>query len=308
MIAELLAYKILQLFAMMVIGFLLVKLKVVKSEESNLLSKISLYLLLPAAIINAFGFKLTGEMAGGLLLAFAAAFIINTTFFVIDVLCLRHTSLAPVERASFMYSNAANLIIPIIIFVLGEEWVVYTTAYISVQVVYLWTHAIGLFSSEKKIEIKKIIFNPCIIAIVLGLVMLFTGLELPRFVSDITSSFSDMLGPAAMLTAGMLAAKIDFKSALKKKNVYIASIVRTVVYPIVPLAIVLLLSRVPGANTREVLLISFLASITPVASTIMQFAQVKNSDTDSAVQINIFSTVLSLVTMPAWIALYELVV
>ena len=53
MVAKLLIYKILQLFCMMLIGIVIAKLKIVTSKESSVLSKISLYLLMPSAIINA---------------------------------------------------------------------------------------------------------------------------------------------------------------------------------------------------------------------------------------------------------------
>lgn len=305
MIAKLLLYKILQLFLMMVIGFILAKFKVIKSEESDILSKISLYLLIPSAIINAFNFERTKEMTKGLLLAFTAAFIIHIVFLILDRIYIKLWQINPVSRASIMYSNAGNLIIPIVTFILGEEWVVYSTAFLSVQLVFLWTHGIRMFSSETKFSINKIMLNPNIIAIVLGLILLFINVRLPIFVKDITSSFSGMLGPIAMLTAGILATKIDLKKAFKNKSMYLISVIRTVVYPVITFLIVKLLSFISVENGEQILLISFLASITPVASTVMQFAQIKHSDTDLAVQINIFSTVLSVVTMPLWIALYS---
>lgn len=304
MIAKLLLYKILQLFLMMVIGFLIAKFKIVKSEESNILSKISLYLLMPCAIVNAFSFKRTSEMTKGLLLAFVTAFIMHIAFLILDKAYGKLSRIGPVTRASVMYSNAGNLIIPIVTFILGEEWVVYSTAFLSVQLFFIWTHAIRIFSPDTKFSIKKIILNPNIIAIACGLILLILNVQLPVFVKDITSSFSGMLGPVAMLTAGILATKIDVKKAFKNKSMYLVSLIRTVAYPILTFLIVKLLSYISVANCKEVLLISFLASITPVASTIMQFAQINHSDTDLAVQINIFSTVLSVVTMPIWIAIY----
>ena len=38
-----------------------------------------------------------------------------------------------VEKASMIYSNAGNLIIPIVTAVLGKEWVIYSSAFLSVQ-------------------------------------------------------------------------------------------------------------------------------------------------------------------------------
>ena len=128
---------------------------------------------------------------------------------------------------------------------------------------------------------------------------------MPVFLKDITVSFGDMIGPISLLTAGMLATKIEFKKALKDKRVYIISFMRIMVYPIISLLIVKLLSNISVENCKSILLISFLASITPVSSTIMLFAQIKRVDTELAVQINIFTTILSVITMPIWIALFS---
>ena len=54
MISILLVRKIVQLFFIMILGYVLVKLRILKTEESIVLSKLSLYLVMPAAILSAF--------------------------------------------------------------------------------------------------------------------------------------------------------------------------------------------------------------------------------------------------------------
>ena len=159
MITKLLIYKILQLFLIMIIGFVITKLKVIKSEDSRVLSKISLYLLMPAAIINAFDFEKSEAVQNGLLLAFLAAIVLHLVFIVMDLIYRKAITKNPVERASVMYSNAGNLIIPIVSFIMGEEWVVFSTAFLSVQLFFLWSHGVRLFSKDEKFNIKKIILN-----------------------------------------------------------------------------------------------------------------------------------------------------
>ena len=150
-----LLYKILQLFVFMVIGFILAKLHVVKNSDSGVLSKLALYLFMPSAIINAFDFAMTEEMVSGLMLAFVSAIVIHIVLIGLDVAYARFISPNAVERASVMYSNAGNLIIPIVLSVLGEEWVVYSTAYLSVQLIFIWSHGVKLYSGDK-IHLKKI--------------------------------------------------------------------------------------------------------------------------------------------------------
>ena len=309
MIYKLLIYKILQLFAIMIIGFIIAKFKVVKEKDSLTLSKISLFLLMPSAIINSFDFERSEQTSKGLVLAFISAIAIHIVLYLLDMLFCKRIGASPVERASIMYSNAGNLIIPIVSFVLGEEWVVYSIAFMSVQLVFIWSHGVRTFNAKEKFSIKKILLNVNIIAIAIGLLLMLFNLRLPQFAKDITSSFGGMLGPVGMIIAGILAAGIDFKAIFGNKRLYATTITRVVIYPaIVLFAVILPLSFLSVDNKDKILLISFLASITPAAATITQFAQMHNSEPEYATAINIFSTVACIVTMPLFIILFNFVI
>ena len=82
---------------------------------------------------------------------------------------------------------------------------------------------------------------------------------------------------------------------------------RLVVVP----AFVLVLLRFSGIaslapNGRDVLLITFLACITPSASTITNMAVVYEKDADYASAINVATTICCIVTMPLMVLLYTL--
>ena len=292
---------------MMIIGFTITKCKIIKSKDSLVLSKISLYLLIPSAIINAFDFERSGELMRGLLFAFLAAIAVHIILYLLDLLYAKFINKNAVERASVMYSNAGNLIIPIVSFVLGDEWVIFSTAFLTVQLAFIWSHGVRLFSASEKFNIKKVLLNVNIIAIAIGAVMMLAGLRLPTFARDITSSFGSMLGPVAMLIAGIVAANIDFKAMLKNKKIYKVIAIRMVVYPLIILVALKLLSLIPVVNAEKILLISFLASITPAASTVMQFAQIHDHDAEYATSINILTTIVCIVTMPLFVMLFDVI-
>lgn len=307
MIPVLLLYKILQFAVIMVFGFVLVKLKIIKSNDSAVLSKISLYLLMPAAIINSFDIEMTQDVVSGFTLAVIAAIVIHIVLLIVDVVCRRVFKCTDVERASIVYSNAANLIIPIVSYILGSEWVIYSCAFVSVQLIFLWTHGIQLFSSEKGVNIKKILLNVNIIAILIGFVLLIFGIRLPKFAKEVSSSLGDMLGVVGMLIAGMMAAEVDFKRIMKNKRLYLVLLMRMVVCPCIILVVIKYICLViPVMNTEKILLISFLASMTPSAATIIQFAQLNNKDAEYAVAINIVTTLACLITMPIFVAIYQM--
>lgn len=54
-----------------------------------------------------------------------------------------------IEKASIIYTNAGISCNPLVSAVLGEEWVFYTTAFILVQTVLMWTHGVKLIGQEK---------------------------------------------------------------------------------------------------------------------------------------------------------------
>lgn len=307
MISLLLVRKIVQLFLIMILGYLLVKLKVVKSEESVVLSKISLYLVMPSVILSAFQVEFKQEIREGLMLAFIAAVAIHVLLIVIGHGSGKLFKFEEIDIASIIYSNAGNLIIPIVTAVLGNEWVIYSTAFVSVQLIFLWTHCKLMFSKEKKPNVRKIILNVNMIAIFLGVLSMVSGIRLPAMLNETLSSVGAMIGPLGMLITGMIVAGMDMKQIFTSKKVYVITFFRMILCP----AIILLLLKLSDAdslvsNGKEILLITFLATVTPAATTVTQFAQVHDKNAEYAGAINIMTTLVCIVTMPIFVILYYL--
>ena len=156
---------------MIFMGYVIVKAGLLKGEDSKVISKIVLYLIIPCVIINAFQVDYTSEKVQGLLLAFAASVMLQVVLLVIVWTAGRLMGLNEVEKASVYYSNAGNLIMPIVTFVLGQEWVLYGCVFMSVQLVFVWSHGKSVLSMEKGIDWRKIIFNINMIAVFAGVVL-----------------------------------------------------------------------------------------------------------------------------------------
>ena len=305
MVAYLLLYKIAQLFLVMALGFLLVKARILVSADSVVLSRISLYLLMPCAIIESFRVELTERVLAGLAFASLAAVAVHILLFGVDFVCARlHAT--PLERASVYYSNAGNLIIPIVTFCLGSEYVIYSTAYLVVQLALIWTHGVCFFVGKEGRSVKRILLNVNLIAILVGALIFALQIPIPRFLGEITSSLGSMLGYVGMLIAGMTAATVDFKAMLRRGRLYAVCVARTVLAPLLVFGLLAgILAFTSVAEGERILLITFLASMTPTAATVLQFAQLHGTDPDYAVAINVVGTVLSVGTMPLLVLLYE---
>ena len=103
-----------------------------------------------------------------LLIALAASVLLQVVLLLVVFVMGKLFSLNEVETASIYYSNSGNLIVPIVTFVLGQKWVLYGCVFMSVQLVFLWTHCKKIISRESSYDWKKIILNINMISIAIG--------------------------------------------------------------------------------------------------------------------------------------------
>lgn len=305
----LLIQQILKMFIMIVFGYLIVKSKIMKEEESKALSTITLYIVTPCAIISSFQIELTADKLNGLLLAGLGAIIVHIIYFILAGILKNVLHLTSIEEASIIYSNAGNLIIPLVSSILGEDWVLYTSGYMVVQTILLWTHAKAVVSGEKDFSIKKIIFNVNIIAIVIGLVLFLTGIRLPSVLQQAIDSVSLTIGPLAMFVIGMLIGNMNFKNIFSDKRTYMICFLRLIVLPLA-VVIVLALSGLTmlHKDASQIFIITILAASAPTAATITQFAQIYNKHPGYASVINVMSVIFCIITMPLMIMIYQLLI
>lgn len=307
MIAFILAKKILSLFLMMAMGVILVKSKVIRVEDSRSISLISLYLITPCAIFSAFQMAYTPQILKGLILAAAAAIILHIIMIILTRILERPMKLDAVEKASIIYSNAGNLIIPIVTAIFGKEWVIYSAGYLLVQTILLWSHGRMTVCGEKKVDVRKIFMNINILAAVAGLVCFILGAMLPAPMLDAVDSVGTMIGPSAMIVTGMLIGSMDFQKILSYRRLWFVSVLRLIIYPLIGVAF-LKFSGITGLvpEGATILMITLLAMTTPSASTVTQMAQVYGKDADYASAINVVTTLCCIFTMPLMVTLYQM--
>lgn len=305
-ISMLLMEQIVELFIMIFMGFAIVKAGIVKDEESKVLSKIVLYLVIPCVIVNAFQVDYTAQTVKGLMIAFVASVILQIILLLIVAVMGKILSLNEVEVASVYYSNSGNLIVPIVTFILGKEWVLYGCVFMSVQLVFLWTHCKKIISRERSYDWKKIVLNINMISIAVGVVLFFTRIRLSEVIDNTIGAVGNMIGPASMIVTGMLFAGMNLKQIFANKRVYFVSFLRMLVVPLIAL-ILIKGSRLANlsADAPKIMLIVFLAVITPSASTVTQMCQVYGNDSQYASAINVVTTLSAIITMPVMVLLFE---
>lgn len=308
-ISLLLMNQIIQLFIMIFMGFIIVKAKLLKAEDSKILSVIVLYLVIPCVIINAFQVDYTPQTVKGLLIALAGSVMTQVILLIVVSILGRVFHLNEVEVASIYYSNSGNLIVPIVTFILGKEWVLYGCVFMSVQLVFIWTHCKKIISRESTYDWRKIVLNINMISIAIGIILFLTRIHLPAIINNTLSAVGSMIGPASMIVTGMLFAGMNFKQIFANKRVYFVSFFRLIIVPVIALFLIKCsqLSTF-SSNGNRLMMIVFLAIITPSASTITQMCQVYGNDSQYASAINVVTTLFAIVSMPAMVILFQMIV
>ena len=300
--------QIVQLFLCIVLGWLLVRLHLLKPEDSRVLSKVCLYLVtplrhhqrLPAPSVRRSCFRVWPSPLG-------AAIGIHALFFIATALLHRPLRLTPVEQASLIYTNSGNLIIPLVTAVLGPEWVIYCSMFQLVQQFPMWSHCRIILSGDRNVSLKKILLNVNIISVFVGVLLFLLNLPLPTVIAGTMKSIASTIGPLSMFVAGMLMGEQNLLAVLRIRSIWKVAFLRLIALPLVVLCIFKysgLAALVPDG--QSILMISLLAASAPAAANVTQIAQVYGHEGDYAGAINVITTLLCIGTMPLMVLLYQM--
>ena len=277
-ISILLAEQIVELFLMILMGYVIVKLGLVTDDDSKILSKIVLYIVIPCVMINAFQIDYTPDKIQGMLLALVASVVLQVSLL-------------------------------IAVWMMGKEWVVFGCVFMAVQLIFMWTHGKYIISSGDRIDWRKIVLNINMIAIFIGAVLFLLKIHLPEIVDGTLHAVGSTIGPVSMIVIGMLIAGMNLRDIFTNRRVYAVTFLRLLLVPVLALIIL----KISGLVTwhpqgEKILLVTFLAVITPSASTITQMCQVYGGNSKYSSAINVMTTLLAIVTMPVMVLLYQKII
>lgn len=306
MIAYLLLEQIGGFFLMMACGYGLVRLGLLRQPDARALSVVCIYVIIPCSVLHSFQIPYTNAVRDGFLLAVAAAVLIHVLLFFMTWLAGRALGLDAVERASLIYSNAGNMVLPLVAAILGQEWVIYASAFICVQQFAMWTHGQSLMEGRIGFNWKKLLMNVNLLCVFAGAGLFFLRIRLPGALDVAVANLAACLGPVSMVMLGVTMASVSWKAVLERPRVYAVTGLKMLLFPgliMAGLKYAPLASLVPEGKT--ILLITLLAVITPSAATVVQLAQLYDREPGYASALNVMTTLASIGTMPALVWLYQ---
>ena len=191
--------------------------------------------------------------------------------------------------------------IPLINGIYGDEGVFYLTAFYALFNIAVWTHGVIMMKGETGVrQVLKALASPALIGIVIGAALFFLQISLPDVIKQALDYAGSMTTPLGMLVAGVTIAQTNLPGALKKLKIYYISALRLIIIPVLTIVLFLLF---PFDET--VMGVTVAAAACPAATICTMFAISFNKDSLYAGEIFAVSTVLSAVSLPLIMWLFD---
>ena len=300
------------LFAFILIGYFLAKFKVVPHGSAGILAKLENWLFIPALVMQTFIGNFTVSNLGVTWKLFVFGFIIDAVVIPLSIVSARITAKDSYTRKiciyglcfsnfAFMGNAVVNAIFPDVFY----EYIVFTlTLWIPI---YLWgVPALLVSDGEKKSLASRLksFVNPMFIAMIIGMIIGITGLDLPSSVDSVISTSASCMSPIAMLLTGFTVAEIDIKKTLSKLSVYTISVLRLIVYPLIAIGI---FAIIPLDIPDSYVICAVCSIAMPLGLNTIVIPAAYGKDTSVASGMALISHILSIITIPVIFMLLRMI-
>lgn len=288
--------QVLELFILIALGYLCGKTKMLNESAVKAVTDIVLYIVCPCVIVQNFIRSYDPAMLGGLLTAAGAALVIHILSIVIAMLVF-HDKIPEkkrVYRFAVIFSNCGYMSLPMQQAILGADGVFFGAVYIVIFNVVMWTFGVWLSSGSKDgVSAKKILLNPCIIGMVVGVVIFLTSCPVPDIISKPIGFMAALNTPLPMMIVGYYLSKARISDAFRDGKGFICVLFRLIVIPLLAFG-GMMLCGIRG----KVLITCVIAASAPAAAATTMFAAKFCNDAKLSVNLVTLSTLLSVITMP----------
>ena len=163
----------------------------------------------------------------------------------------------------------------------------------------MWTLVSFIITRDRRyISLKKVFINPSVIAMGVALMLFFGRIRLTGQISDLVTTLNKMSTVVCMLILGMRLALVPIKPMFTSGIQYVAIALKLFVFPLAALAICSLLPV-----EREFTMALYIICCVPTGNMVLSFAELLGEGQDTAANVVLLSTLLSMLTIPLMLML-----
>lgn len=287
---------VISLFLIMLLGVYGSKKNIITNEINKGLTEILLKITLPLMIVSSFVFRFDQSMKANIIKAFLYAFL---TFIIVAI--ISYVFLTPIKsekrgilQFANVFSNCGFIGFPIMESIYGLEGVVYTSIFNMYFAIFTWTYGVMIFTGNVTLkEIKKVLLNPCVIAVYIGMFIMVFNIQIPIVIYSTIKTVGSMTAPLSMIIVGVILSKASIKEYLKEWTIYYESIIKLLIIPLIIYFITLFIGDSSKVSNTMIIL-----SAMPAAAMTSILAENFNKEKEYASVIVFFTTLFSIITFP----------
>lgn len=287
---------LLQIIFYIAIGYSLRKTKLVSAGFRQDLSRLVIYVSLPAFLINSMNFNYSRDLMRSSFDMVLLSFLCYGIAFLISGIFGRARFVKDHEMAPYRYtmsfSNVGFLGYPVIGALFGTEAVFLAAMFNLIFDMLQWTYGVRLFTKNEKFNLRRLI-NPAIIAILIGFSMFVLNLDFPKHVQDTIASLGLTATPLSMMTTGLIIAEFDLRDFFRDIKPFIVSAYRLLLFPL----LLILILRTLGMTGFK-LAVPVMIMGMPAAASGPIIASQYGGDYKLTSQLLCTTTILSMLSIP----------
>lgn len=299
------AQQVLILFILMAIGYICNKFRLLSKEANKGITNLVIYLVTPCVIIQSFERPFDYAMFVKLMIFVGIAVAIHLLMILLAHLLIHDKDQVRerVMRFGTVFSNAGFVALPLIDALLGAEGVFYGAAFLAIFNIFLWSYGVIIMGgNDGSGTLKKILVNPGIIGVVLGILVFVFSVSFPPLIQKPIAYMASLNVPLPMILVGYYIAEANLLDALRDGKIYYCMALRLLLIPLLVLGILYL------CGLRGVMLTTaVICASAPVGATTTIFAERYDRDVSLSVKLVALSTLLSMITIPLVVGLAQMI-
>lgn len=281
-------------------GFVTVKTGIIKPQAISAFAVILMYVCQPCLTIYSLTrVEYSRDVFVRMMIFLALTFVLQAVVLGVYYLIFRKKQdnvAVRISNVAVAFGNVGFLGVPLLesIFPDNPEVLVYSTAFLIGMNLLGWTFASAIITRDKKyVSIKKAIFNPATVGLIIGLPLFFIGAKMPTQLDAMITLLGKMTTPLCMLIMGMRLAVNSPRSVFCRPMQYVVVVFKQVIFGLIALLLVWFLPL--PTYFKETM---FILACTPVASVVLNFAEMLGEGQETAANLVLLGTMSSIVTIP----------
>ena len=295
------------LAAIVVIGLIACRARVITAGTKDFLAKLIFYVTLPSMLFTSFSAievtpRLLANSLQALLLAVMIMLFMLFAGWLTTVIFGIKGGHGSIFRLHSMLGNIIYLGLPVISAQFGQEGVLYGSIFVLVSNILMWTLGVGIITPAGAVSLKsgvRRIFNINTIAIISGFLLFLFSVKLPQFVLDTVGALGKTNTYLSMIFIAAVMYFADGRKMLRNRNAYLLSFNRLLLVPFILLGLFILFNLLfPGILRKEVVSVMLMQAAMPCMVNVVIMVNILGED-DGTATANVFvSTIFSVITLP----------